>query len=87
MNLLTPFIVLIERRRLQRATVATLTSLALLLAGPGVTTAHAQSAGGHRHGKVARDLDDEIAQTGAAKAKWSRDVNGVRHVPCPGSRG
>ena len=80
MNLLTPFIVLIESRRVHRATVATLTSLALLFTGPGLTTANAQSVGGHKHSKVARDLDDEVTQKGAPKARWARDVDGVRHV-------
>ena len=80
MKLLTAFIVLIERRRLYRKTVAIFVSLALLLMGPGLSTAHAQSAGGTKHSKVARDLDDEATQTGTSKAKWARDVNGIRHV-------
>ena len=81
MKLLSYFIVLIERRRLPRAAVATLSSLALLLTGPALTSVSAQSFGGHqKHNKVARDLDDEVLQTGAPKARWSRDVKGVRHV-------
>ncbi len=80
MKLLTAFIVLIERRRQYRKAVAIFVSLALLLTGPGLSTAQAQSAGGTKHSKVARDLDDEATQTGTSKAKWARDVHGVRHV-------
>ena len=81
MKPLSFFIVLIERRRLPRALVATLSSLALLLAGPVVTGASAQPfEGQHKHGKLARDLDDEVARSGTPKVKWARDVNGVRHV-------
>jgi len=59
MTLLTPFIILIERRRLPRAIVAAVTSVAMLLSGFGPTVAHAAPAGGQSQGKVARDLDDE----------------------------
>ncbi len=77
MRLVTPFIVLIERRRLRSALAM---SLALLIAGIGLKTAHAQPGAGERHSKVARDLDAEIGETRQPKAKWARDVNGVRHV-------
>ena len=80
MNLLIPFIILIERRRLPRAIVAAVTSVAMLFSGFGSTVAHAAPAGGQSQDKIARDLDDEVAQTGAPKARWARDVNGVRHV-------
>ena len=80
MNAISRFIVLIERRRLGRAIVATATSIALLLSGLALPAAQAQSLGGHKAGKVARDLDDEARQPGAPKARWARDVNGVRHI-------
>ena len=80
MNLLTPFIVLIERRRLPRAIVATVTAIAVLLSNFGLGSAYAAPNGTQKKSKVARDLDAEMVQTGAPKAKWARDLNGVRHV-------
>ena len=80
MNLLIPYIILIERRRLRRWVGVMLTCLAVLLAGLGLQTAHAKPHDGEKHAKVARDLDDELVETRSPRAKWARDVNGVRHI-------
>ena len=80
MNLLIPYIILIETRVLARRLVVMLTSLALLLSGLALPTAHANARSDERHAKVARDLDDELSTVATPKAKWARDVNGVRHV-------
>ncbi len=79
-SLLTPFIVLIERRRLGRRLLAALTALAVLATGPIPASAQARQPGYDRVHKVARDLDEEATRIGMPKAKWARDVNGVRHV-------
>ena len=76
MNLLTPFIVLIERR--WRAVLAAV--LALCLAGLGLQPVQARPFGGDRHPKVARDLGDEMSEHRKPRARWARDVNGVRHI-------
>ena len=80
MNLLIPYIILIERRLRARLIVVVVTCLALLSATLGLPAAHANSRGAERHAKVARDLDDEVAAPAASKPKWARDVNGVRHI-------
>jgi hypothetical protein len=76
MSLLSAFIVLIERRRLPKAVVATFTAISMLLPGFGLTAAHGAPAGRQPHQKVARDLDDEVARADAHQAKWARDVGG-----------
>ena len=62
MNLLTPFTVLLERRRLLRAAVSLLTSVAMILPGVGLPIAQAQAQARppamERQGKLASDLDD-----------------------------
>ena len=80
MSFVSRFIVLIESRRLPRAVVATVTAISLLLSGFGLTAAHAAPGGKHKRDKVALDLGDEVVRAGAPKAKWARDVNGVRHI-------
>ena len=80
MNLLIPYIILIERRLRARLVVVMVTCLALLFAALGLPAAHANSRGDEKRAKVARDLDDEVAAPAASKPKWARDVNGVRHV-------
>ena len=80
MNLLIPYIILIERRLRARLIVVTVTCLALLFAALGLPAAHANSRADERRTKVARDLDDEVAMPAASKPKWAREVNGVRHV-------
>ena len=80
MSLLTPFIVLIERRRWRNALAVV---LAMLVAAMGLQPVHARPFGGDRHHKdhkVSRDLDDEMVETRKPKARWARDVNGVRHI-------
>jgi serine protease AprX len=76
----TKFIVLIERRRLRSAMTLALASLALVAGLSAFKPVHAQPPAAEKHTKVARDMDDEITETRAPKAKWARDVNGVRHV-------
>ena len=80
MSFVSRFIVLIESRRLPRAVVAAVTAVSMLLSGFGLTAAHAGPGGGKKASKVAHDLDDEVRRPGVAKAKWARDVGGVRHV-------
>ena len=72
MFILTPFIVLIERRRLSRAIVAWLTAFSLLFSSFGMTPLQAAPVGHKQHGKVARDLDDEVNRGGSPRAKWAR---------------
>ena len=74
-----PYIVLIEHRRLLRAAVAAITSLALLIPGVGLQMAHA-GPGGERRGKVARDLGDEVGAPAAQRPGWSRNIGGVPYV-------
>ena len=80
MSFVSRFIVLIENRRRPRAAAATVTAVSRLLSGFGLTAAHGASANIQLRDKVARDLDNEIKNTGAPKAKWARDLKGVRHV-------
>ena len=80
MNILMPYIILIERRRLRRAFTLVLTCLALLFSSLGLQTAHAKPFGQDKRAKVARDLDDEIGQSRSPRARWARDLNGVRHI-------
>ena len=79
MNPVSLFIVLIECRRRSALPwkLATLTLLAGLL---GSTASQAQPFGADRHVKVARDLDAELIETKPSKARWARELNGVRHV-------
>ena len=80
MNGISKFIVLIERRRLGRRLMAALTALSMIATGFAPVSVHAAAKGHDKGLKLARDLDDEAANVGAPKAKWSRDVNGVRQV-------
>ena len=77
MNLLTPFIALIERRRLRNAVAV---SIAILVASLGLKPVHARPFAGHSHTRVANDLRDELSEIRAPKARWARDVHGVRHI-------
>ncbi|MBL0124364.1 MAG: hypothetical protein IPP88_17105 [Betaproteobacteria bacterium] len=70
----------VERWRLCKALAVLMASMALFVAGPGLKVVHAKPLAGHTHAKIAHDLDGEINETRAPKAKWARDVNGVRHV-------
>ncbi len=80
MNAVSKFIVLIERKRLGRRLTAALTALSMLATGFVPASVHAAPKGHDKATKLARDLDEESANVGAPKAKWARDVNGVRHV-------
>ena len=80
MNIVSRFVVLIESRRVHKASVAVITAISMLLPAFGLTAAHAAPGGHHKRDKVARDLDDEQRRIGAPKARWARDVGGVRHV-------
>ncbi|HEY8706835.1 MAG TPA: S8 family serine peptidase, partial [Burkholderiaceae bacterium] len=80
MKPLSLFIVLIERRGWHRVVAWALATLALMGSLLQVNTAHAQALGADRHVKVARDLDDELVKVGQPKARWARDLNGVRYV-------
>ena len=80
MSLVSKFIVLIERRRLGRRLTAALTALSMLATGFVPASAHAGQSGFDKATKLARDLDDEAANSGAPNVKWARDVNGVRQV-------
>ena len=51
MNLLTPFTVLLERRRLLRAAVSLLTSVAMILPGVGLPIAQAHAEGDRPRGR------------------------------------
>ena len=83
-TLLTPFIVLIERRRLARRLLAAITALAVAASGFAPTLAHARKNGADsgfdRVHKVARDLGDELDETAMPKRKWSRHVGGHKMV-------
>src|SRR5512134_3616254 len=84
-TLLTPFIVLIERRRLARRLLAAMTALAVAATGLAPTLAHARKPGGlvggfDRVHKVARDLGDELEETAMPKRSWSRHVGGQKMV-------
>jgi serine protease AprX len=81
MTLLSAFVVLIERRRLPRAIVATVTAVSMLLSGFGISAAYAAPGDGRGHGhKVARDLQSAIDAGQTKKSRWSRDVKGRRMV-------
>ena len=80
MNLLSPFIVLIERRRARRMAVSLLAWVSLAIGALGFQPAHAQSMAADGRGKMARDLHDELGRSGKTMPKWVREVNGVRHV-------
>jgi hypothetical protein len=79
MRLLTRFVVLIESRRLHKAAVATVTSIAMLLPGFGLGFAHA-APNPRGAAKVAQDLDDEVRGASRVRPKWSRQIGGVQHV-------
>ena len=76
----TSFIVLIEPRGLKRPLVAVLASFALVTGVNWVKTAHAAPPPFEPKTKIARDLDDELAPARQPRARWARDINGVRHV-------
>ena len=79
-SLLAPFIVLIERRRLRVALSAALTAAVLAVMGLHARSAAAEPVPAQTHRKVARDLNDEADASRNPRAKWARDVRGVRHV-------
>ena len=82
MNAHTAFTVLIERRALKKA-LALLTSIAMLFGMLAPRHAFATPGNGNAHGhakKVARDLESALDVTQAHSAKWSREINGQRHV-------
>ena len=74
----TKFIVLIERRALKRAfTLFMLLALALALAtGQRASAAPARE----KEKKIARDLQAALDSPTAPKVKWTREINGQRHV-------
>src|SRR5487761_2044437 len=84
MKPLSLFIVLIERRGWRQTLAWALATLALMGGLFQLGTAQAQDRehehDGGKFDKVARDLDDEIAKVGQPKARWAREVNGVRYV-------
>ena len=79
MNLLTPFIILIERHALHRlwltwrSPLVLVLMLTLALANPA---AHAQTASS----KIARDLQPALTATTTPTINWAKDINGVRYV-------
>ena len=81
MNLLTSFIVLIERRLGGRRLLACLAAL-LIAVGPlfGARLATAQPPAAVKAHKIARDLHEGANTARMPKAKWLRNINGVRHV-------
>ena len=79
-NLLAPFIVLIERRRLRLVLSAALTATLLAVMGLHARTAAAEPGSAQVQRKMARDLHDEVDGKRSARAKWARDVRGVRQV-------
>ena len=83
MSLLSRFIVLIERRRLAQATVATVTAISLLLSGFGLSAAHAAPGKAQDNGqdrkqerkkarKLSKDLQASIDTPTASSKRWSR---------------
>ncbi len=91
MSLLSRFIVLIERRRLAQATVATVTAISLLLSGFGLSAAHAAPGKAQDNGqdrkqerkkarKLSKDLQASIDTPTASSKRWARDHNGRRMV-------
>jgi serine protease AprX len=83
-SLLTPYIVLIERRRLARRLLAAIAAIAVAASGFAPTLAHARKnaveRGFDRVHKVARDLGDELDERASPKRKWSRKVGGSKVV-------
>src|SRR5882672_1875691 len=79
-TLLTPFIVLIERRRLARRLLAALTAFAVAAAGFTPLAAHARKSGYDRAHKVAHDLGSELEETAMPTHRWSRKAGGVKTV-------
>ena len=69
-----------SHRASPRALVVALASMALLLAGPGLNAAYADSKQGKNVSKIARDLDDEITNYTPSKRRWAREISGIRHV-------
>ena len=58
-----------------------LLAIVCTLAGPASAQAQAHGKGQGHAAKVARDLDDALQPTRAAKkAHWVREIDGVRHV-------
>ena len=58
-----------------------LLAIVCTLAGPASAQAQAHGKGQGHAAKVARDLDDAMQPTRAAKkAHWVREIDGVRHV-------
>ena len=79
-TLLAPFIVLIERRRLRVAISAALSAAVLAVMALHARTALADSGSPEIARKMARDLRDEVQSSRAPRARWVRDVRGVRQV-------
>src|SRR4030095_3538520 len=83
-TLITPYIVLIERKRLARRLLAAITAIAV--AAPGVWPQLAPRRKNDvdraydRAHKVSRDLGDELDETAMPKRKWSRHVGGHKMV-------
>ena len=77
MNLLSPFIVLIESRRLRAAWALTLAALAFTAGALGLHSAHASTA---TSSKIAADLQQVIAAPSTPKLNWANDIRGVRYV-------
>ena len=78
MNLLTPFIVLIERRPLKRLfgrLIAVATAFALVGAPPAFA-----APGNGQAKKIARDLQAALDAVTTPNVKWAREVNGARHL-------
>src|SRR5215471_5067445 len=73
-RLLTPFIVLIERRRLRLVLSAALTATVVALVGLHARQAAAESGPPDVHRKMARDLRDEVNASRTTRARWARDV-------------
>ena len=67
--------------RLGRSGASLLAALALLTASLGTSPALAQHASAvARQHRIAQDLHAEAYRSGPPRARWARDVNGVRHV-------
>lgn len=77
MTHLSPFIVLIERRRWRAALAGALAALALLAATSGLRSAHAASAPAD---KIAADLQAVLGAAKTTKLSWTKEINGTRYV-------
>ena len=77
MTRLSPFIVLIERRRWRSALAGALASLALLAATAGLRSAHAGTAPAD---KIAADLQAVVGAAKTAKLSWTKEDRGIRYV-------